>query len=94
MMHHAEEITRRNFFSRTAFFFGATLMTRTFCRGQDARRAIGLGFSLYGMKSLDIATALEAVSKIGYDCVELPVMKEWPADSATFSRAEGARWRS
>lgn len=92
-MHHAEEITRRNFFSRTAFFFGATLMTRTFGRGQDERHAIGLGFSLYGMKSLDIATALEAVSKIGYDCVELPVMKEWPADSATFSRAEGARWR-
>ena len=92
-------ITRRNFFSRTGFFFSATVIAREYCRAQDAPRAIepdapraiGLGFSLYGMKSLSIDAALAAVSEIGYDCIELPVMKEWPADSATFDRQKGAR---
>jgi inosose dehydratase len=38
------------------------------------------GFSLYGMRSLSLATALETCSKIGYDAVELAVMPDWPAD--------------
>src|SRR5205807_1104579 len=33
-----------------------------------------------------IAAALTALADIGYDCVELPVMPDWPADSARISR--------
>jgi sugar phosphate isomerase/epimerase len=52
----------------------------------SAPRTIGLGFSLYGMRSLTIDSALRALAEIGYDCVELPVMPDWPADSVRFSR--------
>ena len=45
---------------------------------------IGIGFSLYGMRSLPLADALTACRTIGYDSVELPVMADWPADSAQF----------
>jgi sugar phosphate isomerase/epimerase len=93
MMHHIDQITRRKFFSRSAFFFSATVATRSFSRAQDSKRAIGLGFSLYGMKALSIDDALSALAEIGYDCVELPVMNDWPADSARFTPQQAARWR-
>lgn len=63
--------------------------------GADAQASptLGFGFSLYGMKSLPLDEALTACAKIGYDCVELPVMAGWPADAITFSLAEQGRLR-
>src|SRR5712691_5373643 len=37
-----------------------------------------LGFSLYGMRRLPIADALRTCADIGYECVELAVMVDWP----------------
>ena len=37
-----------------------------------------IGFSLYGMKSVPVAEALKVCSEIGYECVELAVMSDWP----------------
>jgi inosose dehydratase len=38
------------------------------------------------MKTLEINAALKALAEIGYDCVELPVLANWPADSAALTR--------
>jgi len=37
-----------------------------------------IGFSLYGMKSLPVLEALQVCSEIGYECVELAAMSDWP----------------
>jgi inosose dehydratase len=42
------------------------------------------------MKSMSLSDALQACAKIGYDSVELPVMPDWPGDSAQLS-AEARR---
>jgi len=78
--------SRRKFFSSAAIFASATVFAQATAHSEDAQRSIGLGFSLYGMKSLSTAAALQALAKIGYDCIELPVMPDWPADSAKLNR--------
>ncbi|MFM9114825.1 MAG: sugar phosphate isomerase/epimerase family protein [Planctomycetota bacterium] len=47
-----------------------------------------LGFSLYGMKTWAWADALRELAEIGYRCVELPVMADWPWDSRRWNAAE------
>jgi inosose dehydratase len=61
---------------------------------EQATSPIGLGFSLYGMRTLDTKQALAACAEIGYDCVELPVMVDWPWDSAGLSAEQRRQIRS
>ena len=46
--------------------------------GEEPAKQPQIGFSLYGMKSLPTADALRVCSEIGYECVELAAMADWP----------------
>lgn len=48
------------------------------CGAEEPVQQPLIGFSLYGMKSLPTADALRACSEIGYECVELAAMADWP----------------
>jgi sugar phosphate isomerase/epimerase len=70
---------------------GASSLVSSCLFGADTdagKTKIGLGFSLYGMRSLNTAEATAACAEIGYDCIELPVMADWPWDSATLSKLQ------
>src|SRR5262245_40868986 len=89
---HAITPERRNFFRGAAAIASWTVLQsnislRRVRRAEEAPRAIGLGFSLYGMKTLELGAAIKALAEIGHDCTELPVMPGWPGDSAQLGAA-------
>lgn len=48
-------------------------------------KARPIGFSLYGMKSLPVREAVDHCQRIGYDNVELCLMKDFPTELGKFS---------
>lgn len=53
----------------------------------SAAKARPIGFSLYGMKSLPVLDALDECARIGYNNVEICVMKDFPTALPQFDRA-------
>jgi inosose dehydratase len=82
-------ISRRAFLgSQTVLALGATGLGSI-----RPTQPISLGFSLYGMRSLELDAAVAACASIGYTAVELAVMAGWPADSAQMSKEARRRLR-
>jgi len=74
-------LDRRGFLAGLAFAgLGGGHLARA-----NAQRAIGFGFSLYGMRTLTVEQGLKACAEIGYSGVELPVMPDWPCAAATLT---------
>lgn len=89
-MNHADTVDRRHFLA--ALSAGAIVAGSTPAAETPADR-VGFGFSLYGMKSLTLAEALQLCRMVGYDCVELPVIKGWSGDSAGWTAATRRAFR-
>lgn len=67
-------------------FLGSTRL-----QGAENRPSVQLGFSLYGMRSLETVAAIQLCHAIGYRSVELAVMSGWPCDSLALEPEESAR---
>ena len=58
--------------------------------GTPASQTLTLGFGTYGMKELSTEKAIESISDIGFDSVEITVNRGWDADSAVLAKARRA----
>ena len=61
---------------------------------RPAEGGVGFGFSLYGMKNLPLVDALRRCAEVGYDCIELPTMADWPGAPERFSAEDRKRFRN
>ena len=85
-------IPRREFLQATATSAALAALGAKAIAAPPAR--IGFGFSLYGMRSLQVAEALKVCAEIGYSGVELACLQDWPCDAAALTRADRAAVRS
>lgn len=81
-------MNRRQFLQHTT---AALLLSGASSLAAPAR--IGIGFTLYGMKSLPLETALKSCADIGYDNVELCLMNGFPTEPALLAPADRIRLR-
>jgi len=77
--------TRRHFLHTALGFAALPSLTRAAAPG-----GIGLGFSLYGMKTLSLSDALKTCAKIGYSNVELALNAGFPTEPKVFTPAARA----
>jgi inosose dehydratase len=86
-----QAIPRRQFLHTLTALSAASLLAPP--RARAAGKSFGLGFSLYGMKTLPLDDALKACAEIGYDNVELSLMNGFPTEPALLSAADRIRLR-
>ena len=86
-------LPRRAFLGRTAAALGLAALGSPLRAQEKTAAGFGLGFTLYGMKSLPLDDALKTCAEIGYDNVELSLLDGYPTAAATFGADERAKLR-
>jgi inosose dehydratase len=84
-------LTRRNALIMTAASALYTSIPKI-SSGRPTAAKVGFGFSLYGMKNLPLVDALRICAEVGYDCVELPTMADWPGAPEKMSSEDRKRF--
>jgi inosose dehydratase len=90
---HSLPLSRRTFLHRTAAAAGLAAFAPPLWAQEKPAAGFGLGFSLYGMKSLPLDDALKACAEIGYDNVELALLEGYPTEPKLLSTADRQRLR-
>lgn len=75
--------TRREWLGSTA-----ALLPFAFTKAEEKPAPIRLGFSLYGMKTLELNEAIKTCGSLDYDGVELVMMPGWPTEPKRLSAAD------
>lgn len=86
-------LPRRIFLRRTLAVAGLAVFSQTLSAQDKPRASFGLGFSLYGMKSLPLEEALKACAEIGYGNVELCLLEGYPTEPKLLAPADRQRLR-
>ncbi len=88
-----QTLPRRIFLHRTLAAASLGLLGQPLFAQEKPRAGFGLGFSLYGMKSLPLDDALRTCAEIGYDNVELCLLEGYPTEPKLLTSADRTRLR-
>lgn len=86
-------LPRRKFLRQTAVALGVAAFGSSLRAESKAVATFGLGYTLYGMKSLSLDEALKTCAEIGYNGVELCLLDGYPTAAAQFGADERAKLR-
>jgi len=86
-------LSRRHFLRQTAATASLGWLGHSLLAAEKPAAGFGLGFTLYGMKSLSLNDALKACAETGYDNVELCLLEGYPTVPALLSPADRAKLR-
>jgi len=81
-----KSFSRRNFLSYVAMGIGGN----SFATSIAKPKAITLGFSNYGMKTIPYAEAIPQLGKIGFDAIELCLLPGWSTEPKLLSKEDRA----
>jgi inosose dehydratase len=85
--------TRRAFLQRTVATASLGLLGHPLFAQEKPAASFGLGFTLYGMKSLSLDDALQTCAEVGYDNVELCLLDGYPTVPALLSATDRTKLR-
>src|SRR5262245_38355451 len=88
---NSRPFSRRAFLQQAAAVTSFAALGRRLFAADKPKATFGLGYTLYGMKTLSLDDALKTCAEVGYDNVELCLLEGYPTDPKQFSAADRAK---